>query len=153
MIESYKSAIEEFKRVDHLYYVTLKYTRTVDVIRSTIERLISTFEYAIDAVLKCLKEEKTIDEIPANAVGKANLAKENCPDESMHKYMDDYLELRRIMRAGFSRREEFRRHVTMIVNMDEGKKEIDIDLLKEYYDDTRKFLTYVKEMVNNYNDD
>ena len=34
------SRIEELKRVDHLVYVSLKYTRTVDVIRSIIDRLI-----------------------------------------------------------------------------------------------------------------
>ena len=63
MIESYQQATEEFKRIDHLYYVSLKYTRTVDVIRSVIERMISCYEAAIDSFLKCLKEEKKIEEI------------------------------------------------------------------------------------------
>ena len=153
MIENYKNAIEEFKRVDHLFYVTLKYTRTVDVIRSMIERLISTFEYAIDSALLCMKEEKIIGDIPENPVGKGGLLIEKCGDDDMEKFLERYLMLRRLMRAPYTKREEFRRHVTMIVDFEGEKKEIDIDLLQEYYDDTRKFLTYVKELVKNYQDD
>ena len=153
MIESYKQAIEEFKRVDHLYYVTLKYTRTVDVIRSTIERLISTFEYAVDAFLKCLKEEKVIGEIPMNPVGKVELAQNNVKNEDINRYMTDYLFLRRVMREDYTKREEFRRHVTMTVLIDNEEKEFNIDVLKEYYDDTRLFLTFVKEKVSKHKDD
>ena len=153
MIESYKQSIEEFKRVDHLYYVTLKYTRTVDVIRSIIERFMSTFEYAIDALLKCMKEEKIIDEIPTNPVGKGLLAKEKCENEEICKYLDMYLELRKIIRLDYTKREEFRRHVTMIVELEGKTLNIDIDLLKEHYDETKMFLKYIKERVERYKDD
>ena len=150
MIESYKQSVEEFKRVDHLYYVTLKYTRTVDVLRSVIERMISTFEQGIDAVLKCMKEEKIIDEIPTNPVGKSQLMHEKCNDNELRGYLDLYLKMRKIMRAEYSKREEFRRHVTMITQLEGETINIDIDLLKEYYDITKNFLTLVKKRVEKY---
>jgi hypothetical protein len=153
MIESFKQSIEEFKRVDHLYYVTLKYTRTVDVIRSVIERIISTFEYAIDAVLKCMKEEKIITEIPTNPVGKALLLKEKYEDAELHRYMNLYLKLRKLLREDYTKREEYRRHVTMGVVLEGEQLNIDIDLLKEYYDEVKKFLSYVKTRVEIYKDD
>ena len=40
-------AKEELKRADHLLYVTLKYTRTADVIKNTIHRLLNAIDYAI----------------------------------------------------------------------------------------------------------
>lgn len=153
MINSYKQSIEEFKRVDHLFYVTLKYTRTVDVIRSVIERLISTFEYGIDALLKCMKEEKVIDEIPTNPIGKCELVKEKCNDDKLISYLNMYLELRKIIRAEYTKREEFRRHVTMIAQLEHSTVNIDIDLLKEYYDKTKKFLTYLKDRVHKYSEE
>jgi hypothetical protein len=153
MIESYKQSIEEFKRVDHLFFVTLKYTRTVDVIRSVIERLITTFEYAIDALLKCMKEEKIIEELPKTPVAKAMLAKEKCDNEEMIKYVDIYLNLRKVMREDYKKREEYRRHVTMIVEMDGETLNFDIDLLKEYYEYMSDFLKYVKGKVEGYKDD
>ena len=41
MIESLENAKEELKRIDHLIYVTLKYTRTVDVLLSVVERMVN----------------------------------------------------------------------------------------------------------------
>ncbi|MBD3163788.1 hypothetical protein GF323_01180 [Candidatus Woesearchaeota archaeon] len=150
MIESYTQALEEFKRVDHLFYVTLKYTRTVDVIRSVIERLKTTYEYSIDALLKCLKEEKIIEDIPKSPVVKAQWAKEKCEDEKIRNYIDMYLMLRRIMRVEYRKREEFRRHVTMMINMDGKQMDIDIDLLNEYFEQTKEFLKYIKDKVDKY---
>ena len=40
MTENLENAKEELKRIDHLIYVTLKYTRTVDVLLSVVERMI-----------------------------------------------------------------------------------------------------------------
>ena len=153
MIESYKHAIEEYKRVDHLYHVSLKYTRTVDVIRSVVERLISTFEYAIDSILNCAKEEGEIEEIPANPVGKCMIAKEKCDNEEIQGYLNMYLKLRKIIRADYTKREEFRRHVTMVTNLEGNIIDVDIDLLKEHYEETGRFLSYIKERVQKYKDD
>jgi hypothetical protein len=153
MIESYKQSVEEFKRVDHLYHVSLKYTRTVDVIRSVIERLIATFEHGIDALLKCLKEEKAIPEIPDSPVAKGTLMKEKCEDDKITQTIQEYLLLRKLMRAEYTKREEFRRHVTMIVDFGGQPINIDIDKLKEYYDDTAEFLKYARTKVAGYKDD
>jgi hypothetical protein len=153
MMESYTQAIEEFKRVDHLYHVSLKYTRTVDVIRSVIERLISTYEQAIDALLKCLKEEKAIDDIPSNPVGKGILAVERCDSEEIKRYLNNYLKLRKILRCEYTKRDEFRRHVTMTVTCEGEVLNIDIDKLKEHYDETRSFLTYVKGRIQGHKEE
>ena len=156
MIESYKQAIEEFKRVEHLFHVSLKYTRTVDVIKSVMERMIATFEQSIDSLLKCLKEEKKIIDIPTNPIGKAMLIKEQDPTPEIVSKIDMYLKLRRMVKLEYTKREEFRRHVTMTVNLDGEKVDIDIDKLEEYYNETRLFLIYTKNKVSPYhngNDD
>ncbi len=55
MIEDLEdSALQELKRADHLIYVTLKYTRTVDVIKNTIKRL----KIKITKRLRKIKERK-----------------------------------------------------------------------------------------------
>lgn len=153
MIESYKQSVEEFKRVDHLYHVSLKYTRTVDVIRSVIDRIISTFEHGIDSLLKCMKEEKALAEIPYSPVAKATLMLEKCQEDKICLSIQEYLMLRKLMRAEYTKREEFRRHVTMIVAFEDKQVNIDIDKLGEYYDDIADFLRYVKSKVSTYKDD
>ena len=51
MKDTIEKAKEELKRADHLYYVSLKYTKTVDVIKSIIERLINAFDFTIDSLV------------------------------------------------------------------------------------------------------
>ena len=48
----------ELKRADHLFYVSLKYTRTVDVIRSMIQRLLNAFDISFEALLEKTKKRR-----------------------------------------------------------------------------------------------
>ena len=64
MLEDFEeNAEEELKRADHLIYVTLKYTKTVDVIKNTIKRLINSMDFAVKEGLEYLKV-KNISDVP-----------------------------------------------------------------------------------------
>ncbi|MDP6139220.1 MAG: hypothetical protein QGI89_03930 [Candidatus Woesearchaeota archaeon] len=154
MKEALYNAGQELKRVDHLFYVSLKYTRTADMMRHMIERLISTFSFGIDSLLKYAKEEKKIDEIPSNPMMRSKLLMETFTDEEFASYMNLYLKLRKILKADYSRREEFRRHVTMTCTIDKGEvTEVNIDILKEYYETAKNFVDYVERIVEGKEED
>lgn len=145
MKEALYNAVEELKRVDHLFYVSLKYTRTVDVIRNLINRVINTFDFGMESLLKHAKEKKLITDIPKNTGLRCELLKEIYKTDNVIDYMNFYLKLKRILRAKYGKREEFRRHVTMISKLDKDEIiEVNIDLLKEYYDYTKKFIKFVR---------
>jgi hypothetical protein len=146
MEEALDNAILELKRVDHLFYVSLKYTRTVDVIRSVVQRIINALDFGLDSLLKHAKENKLIKEIPTNAGLKCELLKETYPENTeLLDYVNFYLKLKRILRADYGKREEYRRHVTMISTLGKGEVvEVDIDLLKEYYEKTNNFVKLVR---------
>ncbi len=150
MKESYDLAVEELKRVDHLFWVSLKYTRTVDVIKHVIDRLISCIGYGLEALLKYAKEKKLMTNLPTNAGLRCDLLKRTFPDNlELIDYINFYLRLRKLSKAEYAKREEFRRHVTMIATIDKGEiVEVSIDVLKEYYEKTRNFLTLVKKIIN-----
>ncbi len=149
MEEALEDAREEIKRVDHLFYVSLKYTRTVDMIRTLVERLISTFDFAILSLLGYAKQKKKIKEIPSNPLSKCDLLEKTFKEIDLKKYLDLYRLLRRLTRAPYKKREEYRRHVTMISEVDDKEIETNIDLLEEYYDKTREFLDLVAEKIKN----
>ena len=150
MKESFDFAIQELKRVDHLFWVSLKYTRTVDVIKNVLERLISCIGFGLEALLKYSKEKKLITNIPTNAGLRCDLLRKIYPEnEDMINYINFYSKLRKLSKAEYTKREEFRRHVTMIATIDKGEiVEVSIDVLKEYYEKTRTFLTFVKKTIN-----
>ena len=150
MKESFDLAVQELKRVDHLFWVSLKYTRTVDVIKHVIDRLISCIGYGLEALLKYAKEKKLVSSVPDNAGLRCDLLKNTFPDNTaLLDYINFYSTLRKLSRAEFTRKEEFRRHVTMIATIDTGDViNVDIDSLKQDYEKIRQFLDFVKRMIN-----
>jgi hypothetical protein len=150
MKESFHEALQELKRVDHLFWVSLKYTRTVDVIKNVVDRLINCIGFGLEALLKYAKEKKLVASIPANIGLRCDLLKETFPENlEMIDYINFYLMLRKLSKAEYTKREEFRRHVTMIATIDKGEiVNVDIDTLKEYYDKTKNFISFVKKIIN-----
>ncbi|MFH1181642.1 MAG: hypothetical protein V1702_01670 [Candidatus Woesearchaeota archaeon] len=140
-------AKDELKRADHLLYVSLKYTRTVDVIRSIIERLINALEFTISDLLTYAKEKKMISEKPANTGLMCDVLKKTFKDEEIHEMVNFFLMLRRISRAEYKKGSEYRRHVSMSVILDEIIINISIDKIKEYYDAAVGFVEYAKKTI------
>ncbi len=148
MEEALDNAKDELKRADHLFYVSLKYTRTADMMRHMIERLINAFSFGVDSILKHAKANKKISEIPENPVMRCKLLTQMFHEEEIIRYMNLYLTLRKVIRAEYSKREEYRRHVTMTCIIDDGKiVEVSIDSLKENYEYAKNFVKYAERLV------
>ncbi|MBW3014994.1 hypothetical protein KY330_01080 [Candidatus Woesearchaeota archaeon] len=147
MKEYLKDAKEELKRVDHLIFVSLKYTRTVDVIRSIIDRLINACDFIVDQTLDYAKKDKKIDEIPKLPGPKCDIVKEvYSDDKELNQFIDFYLMLRKIMRLEYTRNIEYRRHVYMGINLDGEELRINIDIMQEYYDKIKNYFNYVNNL-------
>lgn len=131
------SAEEEIKRADHLIYVTLKYTRTIDVIKNIIKRLITAHDYAIQDLLQSLKIE--ISPVP---LVRAQQLKKKKPQ--LKNEIEFYLFLRKLDKVAFTKKEEYRKHVTMLTKY----ADVDIPLLEEYYNKTQQFVKFVREYVS-----
>ena len=149
MKESFDEAVQELKRVEHLFWVSLKYTRTVDVIKNVIERLINCIGFGLEALLKYSKEKKLITNIPTNAGLRCDVLKKTFHDNlELIDYINFYLRLRKLSKAEYTKREEFRRHVTMIATIDKGEiVEVSIDSLKEDYLKIKNFMAFVKKII------
>ncbi|MBI2655464.1 hypothetical protein HYX06_03510 [Candidatus Woesearchaeota archaeon] len=150
MKEAFDLAVQELKRVDHLFWVSLKYTRTVDVIKHVIDRIISCLGYGFESLLKYAQDKKLVTNIPENAGLRCELLRKTFPDNAeLIDYINFYTLLRKLSKAEYTKKEEFRRHVAMIATIDKGEIiEISIDVLKEYYEKTRNYLSFVKRTIN-----
>lgn len=147
--ESLQLAMQELHRADHSIAVSLKYTRTVDVIKSIIERLINTIGFTLDALVEHAKTQKKIAEASALPKVKVDQVKMlYASDRAVTDACDFFLTLRKIDKAKFGRAQEYRRHVTMTAFMDDGKVEITIDIVSDYYEKTKEFLNYVSRLVH-----
>ena len=139
-------AKEEIKRADHLLFVTLKYTRTTDVIKSVINRLLEAYDNAIIYALEYMKKKKKIKNIPLTPVSRAEILRDNYKrDVVLLDSLNGYFLLRKIQRSEYTKKEEFRKHVTLTVMHNDDVIEINIHKLEEIYYKTKELIDYIAE--------
>ena len=147
MLESLNDAKEELKRVDHQIYVTLKYTRTVDVLLNIITRMIDAYDFMMESLLKHALEKNFIEEIPQSPIERGNLIKEKFEDELIRDNIDLYFLLRKLHKSNPARENEYRRPVAMISYIENRKEIVNIDIITQYYEFQRNFLDYVASLI------
>lgn len=142
-------AREELKRLEHIIYVSLKYTRTVDVLEGAVKRLVSIFDWIIEGLLTHAVEENKLDKIPKSpALRATKVAELYAEDERMQKYLRFYMQLRVVLSNPHEKRREFRRHVTLITPLDAMTVEVDCDNLINCENYTHSFLRYAWELID-----
>jgi len=148
MEETLHNALSELKRADHSIFVSLKYTRTVDVIKNIIERLINTIDFCFEVLLMHAKNARRIAEIPTIPRLRVDAIRSlYAEDPAIQTFLEFYMKLKKIDKARFDRAQEYRRHVTMTAHLEEGPIEITIDIINDYFDRTKEFVTHVRTVV------
>lgn len=141
-------AFEELKRVDHLIYVSLKYTRTTDVLKNVIERMITTSECMMNAVAEHAKQTGKIKTFPIQPMMKCKeLKRLYATEQELIEFLEFYILLKTLSKAEYSSINEYRRHVTLIAQLDEGEYHVHIDKVTEFYKNLKRYMDYIKSMT------
>lgn len=144
--ECLDDALSELKRVDHLVYVSLKYTRTVDVLLNIINRMIDGYEEIWNALLYDLKEQKKIPEIPEAPVPRARMIEKHYSEHpEILENLQLYILLRKLHRSNPEREQEYRRHVAMRTVIDGREEVVNIDIISQYASVQKEFLGWMYE--------
>ncbi len=148
--ETLFEAREELKRLEHIIYVTLKYTRTGDVLINALHRLVSVYDFIIEAFLEQAKTRGDIQALPKSPGLRATTLSQLFPDDKeLQNYLLFYSFLKTVLNKPQRRREEFRRHVTLVVDLENNSTaEIHIDNLMNCEKFMHKFFKYAwKKMI------
>ena len=141
--------IQEKISADHLFYVSLKYTKTCDVIVNLIHRWKIMIERSIDALLKHAKRKKMTKTIPSNPIGKIELTKKLFKkQEIVMTTIGMYEMFRKINDLKQEREGDFRKNVNLRVFYKGDEININMDKLKEYGSNLEKFISYVKQFLS-----
>ena len=136
-------AREELKRLEHIIYVSLKYTRTVDVILNALNRIVGTYDLIVEAFLEKAKEEGKLSSLPKSPALRVQNAQDIYKDdEILMRFLRFYSFLKTILKKPHKRREEFRRHVTHIVELENATSEVKIDNLLNAEKYLHRFFDY-----------
>jgi hypothetical protein len=149
MVENLNNAKEELKRVDHLIYVSLKYTRTVDVLINIMIRMIDAYDFKMESLLDYAQKKGLIASKPETPREKGNLLKKTFKeDEKIRDNIDLYFLLRKLVKTSHTKESEYRRHVAMRAFVDGKEEVVNIDNITNYYHFQLDFLNYVREMIS-----
>ncbi len=136
-------AVSEMKRVDHQVYVSLKYTRTVDVLLNIISRMIDGYEEMWNALLQYQVEQGRFEELAQAPLVKASMVLEAYDEDIIKDNVELYLLLRKLHRSNPEREQEFRRHVTLRTVIDGREEIVNIDIITQYYHMQKEFLGWL----------
>jgi len=137
-------AKEELKRVDHLIYVTLKYTRTADIIRTIVGKFILVLDHETKKFYEIQFEKGKEKEVPALPLMRIKKLEATYPKDPKIKDLTDfYIHLKLIYNAEYRSKEEYRKNVTLVTK----DQEINIAKLRDYLENTKNFVEYLDEQL------
>ncbi len=139
--------IEREKKIaEHLFYVSLKYTKTTDVILNLINRWVMMIDLSVDLILKNAKKNKKIKEIPSAPKAKELAVRKFSKDKTILEVMDMYSFFRKLPDLEKIREFEFRKNVALRVMTYNKEVKIDMDKLKEWNEKVNAFLEIVRKI-------
>lgn len=140
--------IQEKISADHLLYVSLKYTKTCDVIINLLIRWRKMIETSINEILKHAKKKKKISSVSSNPMGRIEeVRKLMKKDANFIEVIDMYEMFRKIEELRKERIGEFRKNVTLKVFYRGEEININLEKLKIYADKLEKFISTTKQFL------
>ena len=140
--------IQEKISADHLLYVSLKYTKTCDVIMNLILRWTRMIDTSIEKILEAAKKRKKISTISTNPLGKIEqVEKLFKKDQNFQEVIELYKMFRKIRDLRTERIGEFRKNVTLTVFYQGKEIAINLEKLKEYAENLEKFISATKQFL------
>lgn len=140
--------IQEKISADHLLYVSLKYTKTCDVIVNLLLRWSRMIETSVNEILKHAKIKKKISEVSTNPIGRIEQIKKLMKkDKNFLGVIELYNMFKRINDLRKDRIGEFRKNVNLKVFYQGREIDINLEKLKEYSEKLEKFIDSTKKYL------
>ncbi len=140
--------IQEKISADHLLYVSLKYTKTCDVIMNLIFRWSRMIETSINKILETAQKRKKISTISTNPLGRIEqIQKLFKKDKNFQDVLELYKMFRKIKELRTERIGEFRKNVTLTIFYQGKEIAVNLEKLKEYAEMLEKFISTTKQFL------
>jgi len=140
--------IKEKTSADHLLYVSLKYTKTCDVILNLLARWKSLIGISFDAILENQVEKKKVPAMPTNPKQRIEFIKKYFKKyDDIQNIIPLYIFFKRVPDLNKNRSGEFRKGVNLKVIEPTRTTDINMEKLGEYYEVVEKFIVEVKKIL------
>jgi hypothetical protein len=145
MSEVLEKIIKEKISADHLLYVSMKYTKTCDVMINLLKRWKIMMDYSFDGLLDQAKKKKLVKKIPDAPKLRIDLMNETFADDpAVMAALKEYQLFKLIDVLKKTKESEFRKGVCLRVTYKMEEVAINLDKLKEYAEIQENFINFVK---------
>jgi hypothetical protein len=143
--DALEKIMKEKISADHLLYVSMKYTKTCDVMINLLKRWKIMMDYAFDGILEKSKKKKLIKDIPTAPKLKIDSLKVVFKDVSeITEAINEYEMFKLIDVLKKTKEGEFRKGVCLRVTYKNQETAINLEKLKEYSEILERFINYTK---------
>ena len=140
--------IKEKISADHLLYVSLKYTKTCDVILNLIARWKSLVEISFDAILEKYVEKGKVPNMPVSPKERILFVKKYFRTSTeIQNIIPLYIFFKRIPDLNKTRIGEFRKNVCLKIIEPNSTTDINMEKLGEYADAVENYIKKVKQIL------
>jgi hypothetical protein len=147
--EILEKIIKEKISADHLLYVSMKYTKTCDVMINLLKRWKIMMDYAFDGLLEKAKKKKIIKSIPNAPKLKLDLLKETFKkNPEVIEALNEYLMFKLVDVLKKTKEHEFRKGVCLTLTYKMQEVPINLDKLKEYSEILERFINFTKKYLS-----
>jgi hypothetical protein len=145
MSEELEKIMKEKISADHLLYVSMKYTKTCDVMINLIKRWKIMMDYSFDGLLEKAKKKRMVKSIPTAPKLKIDLVK--IAFKASPEVMDaikEYEMFKLIEALKKTKEGEFRKGVCLKITYKGEEISVNLEKLKEYSEILERFINYTK---------
>ena len=140
--------IKEKTSADHLLYVSLKYTKTGDVILNLLARWKSLIELSFDSILELYVNQNKIPLMPVSPKQRIEFIRKYFKDyKSVQNIIHVYVFFKRVPDCPKSREGEFRKNVNLKVKLQNETVNVNLQKLDEYSLMIDDFIKDIKEIL------
>lgn len=140
--------IKEKTSADHLLYVSLKYTKTCDVMLNLIARWKSMVEMSFDAIIEKAVKEKKIPHVPDSPKQRVEFVRQYFKKSlAVQETVPVYIFFKRIPELPKTREGEFRKNVNLKIIEPGRITVIDMEKLREYSELLERFISEIKHLL------
>lgn len=131
-IEHLRELQRHLNSIEHMIYVSCKFTRTTEMLRRVMETIVSGYEQFFSIAYKMMVENTQT--APNTIHDKINFLSESLMSRGISVDLSDYFLLKRLLISDFDSIGEYRKNLCMVSYIDGEEYVINMSKLLEFYE-------------------
>ncbi len=133
-IEYLRDLQRQLNSVEHMIYVSCKFTRTTEMLRKVMETIVLTYERFFGLTYQLFVGD---EKIAYSVHDKIQLLSESLANRGIYVDLSDYFLLKRLLISDFNSVGEYRKNLCMISYIDGEEYIINMQKLLSFYDNLK----------------